>query len=376
METLQDRRGAQRVQVLFAPDKFAGTLTAQEAAEAMAEGWARTRPDDRIVVRPMADGGEGTVSVVAASQPSSRLRQVEVADARGTAVLAGWLQLDPTTALVEAAAACGLSQLAPHDRDPLRLTSYGVGQLVQSAADAGAEHIIVGLGGSATVDGGAGAATALGHRLLRADGNGLKVGGRYLTDLDRVVPGPVVGADVVVAVDVANPLLGPDGAARVFGPQKGADESAVAHLEAGLARWADIVERDLDGGPWRDLEGAGAAGGLGFGLAAFAGGRLTSGAAVVAGLIGLDEAIGEADIVVTGEGALDAQTSAGKAPEHVRRQAAGAGRPTAVIAGRVEAGASRSYDHARALGPDGVRRARESVVAAAADLAADVDVPR
>lgn len=360
------------MQVVFAPDKFAGTLSAQDAAAAMAEGWAQTRPDDDLWVQPMADGGEGTARVVAATQPTAQLQRVEVADARGTAVLAEWLRLDEATAVVEAAAACGLSQLPGHDRDPLRLTSYGVGQLLRAAADAGVDRIVIGLGGSATVDGGAGAVTALGHRLLRADGNGLKVGGRYLTELDRVVAGSALPCEVVVAVDVTNPLLGEHGAAPVFAPQKGADADAVARLEAGLARWADVVERDLDGGPWRGLPGAGAAGGLGFGLAAFVGGRLTSGAEVVAELTGLDDALAGADVVVTGEGALDAQTGAGKAPEHVRRRAADAGCRTAVIAGRIEAGAGDPYDHALALGPGGLARARQSVVEAAAELAAQL----
>lgn len=365
------------MQVVVAPDKFAGTLTAAQAAAAMSEGWRRVRPDDEVIERPVADGGEGTLAVVAAAASSARWHELDVADARGTATVASWLHLDDGTAVVEAAAACGLSQLPEADREPLRLTSYGVGQLLRAAVDGGARRVVVGLGGSATVDGGAGAVMALGHRLLRADGNGVKVGARSLPDLDRVVAGPPLATDLLVAVDVTNPLLGPDGAAPVFAPQKGADPAAVRRLAAGLLHWADIVERDLDGGPWRELPGAGAAGGLGFALAAFAGGRLVSGAEVVSDLVHLDEALAGASVCLTGEGALDAQTAAGKAPEHVRRRAVAAGCRTGVIAGRIEGAAAQAYDAAAALGPDGPRRARELVADRAARLAAELgDAPR
>lgn len=357
------------MKVVFAPDKFAGTLTAAEAASAMAAGWQRVRPGDALVRCPMADGGEGTLAVVSAARPDAQSRELEVADARGRAAPARWLQITDGTALVEAAQACGLSQLAPADRDPLRLTTYGVGQLLRAAASAGARRIVVGLGGSATVDGGAGAATALGHRLLRADGNGLKVGGAWLRDIDAVRPGPGLDAEVIVAVDVTNPLLGEQGAAPVFGPQKGADAEAVRLLADGLRRWADVVERDVPGGPWRDLPGAGAAGGLGFGLVALAPGTLAPGAETVAGLVGLDEKVAGADLVVTGEGALDAQTSAGKAPAYVRERAIAAGVPVAAVAGRIDDGAGDVFDMAVELGPGGLERAGELVTERTAELA-------
>lgn len=360
------------MRVVIAPDKFAGTLTAAEAAQAVARGWRRRRPDDELVLVPMADGGEGTLAVVAAAVPGAEQVTVEVADARGRPVEAAWLRLPDGRALVEAAQACGLSRLAPHERDPLTATSFGVGQLLAAAAAAGATEIVVGLGGSATVDGGAGMATALGHRLLRADGNGVKVGGQHLGDIVKIVAGPSLGVPVTVAVDVTNPLLGPEGAAAVFGPQKGAGPDDVVLLERGLATFADVVERDLPGGPWRDLPGAGAAGGLGFALAAFVGARLAGGAAAVADLVGLDAALQGAGAVVTGEGSLDAQSDAGKAPTFVAARARAHGARAFAVAGRVQPGADGGFDRALDLGPEGMVRAAELVAERAAALAAEV----
>lgn len=360
------------MRVVIAPDKFAGTLSAAEAAQAMARGWRRRRPDDELVLVPMADGGEGTLAVVAAAVPGAERVTVEVADARGRPVDADWLRLPDGRALVEAAQACGLWRLGPHERDPLTATSYGVGQLLKAAADSGASRIVVGLGGSATVDGGGGMATALGHRLLRADGNGVKVGGQHLLDVVRVVAGPPLGVPVTVAVDVTNPLLGDDGAAAVFGPQKGASPEDVALLERALASFADVVERDLPGGPWRDLPGAGAAGGLGFALAAFVGARLVSGAEAIADLVGLDAALDGAAVVLTGEGSLDAQSKAGKAPTFVAARAAAHGARAFAVAGRVQAGAGAGFERVLDLGPDGMVRAAELVEERTAALAEEV----
>ena len=358
------------MKVVVAPDKFAGTLTATEAASAIAEGWRGVRPDDEVVGVPMADGGEGTLEVVASATDAISV-QAEVADARGIATTARWLRLPDGRALVESAQAVGLSGLQPELRDPLTATSYGVGQLLALAADE-AHEVVLTLGGSATVDGGAGAMGALGHRLLREDGNGLKVGAVNLLDLARVVPGPQLPAQVVVASDVTNPLLGPDGAAAVFGPQKGADDEAVTTLERCLAHWADVVERDLPGGPWRDLAGAGAAGGLGFALVAFTGARLVPGSEVVAGIVGLASALAGADLVITGEGKLDRQTFDGKAPGYVADRARSAGARVLAIAGQVADGAERLVDDWRELGPEGMERAAELVMARAAELARTV----
>lgn len=364
------------MRVVLAPDKFAGTLTAAEAARAMAAGWRRARPADDVREVPMADGGEGTLAVVAAAVPGARRHLVEVADARGRATEAAWLQLPDGRALVEAAQACGLSRLAPGDRDPLLTTSFGVGQLLRAAADAGATAIVVGLGGSATVDGGVGTAIALGARLSRADGNRVRVGGRWAGDVVRAAAGPPLGVPVTIASDVDNPLLGPLGAARVFGPQKGADAAGVALLEVNLERVADVVERDLGGGArggavrWRDVPGAGAAGGLGFALLAFCGAEVVPGAAAVADLAGLDAALVGAGAVVTGEGSLDAQSEQGKAPMHVRDRGRHHGARVYAVAGRVRDGAGAGFDAALALGPDGPVRAAALVEERTAELAA------
>jgi glycerate kinase len=344
------------VKVVLAPDKFAGTLSAADAAEAMAAGWTRARPHDRVVAVPMADGGPGTIDVVEAAVPGCVRVGMEVADARGRAVTAAWLRLPDGRALVEAAQACGLDRLAPDERDPLAATSYGVGQLL-SAVLTEAADVVVGLGGTATVDGGAGMAIALGHRLLRADGNGVKVGARFVADLDRIVARPASAGRVVVASDVTNPLLGSDGAAAMFAPQKGARPDDLPLLEAALAVMADVAERDLPGGPWRDLAGAGAGGGLGFALAAFCGARILPGAGVVGGLVGLDTALAGASVVVTGEGALDRQTARGKVPAHVAERARAHGATVLAIAGRVEDGAGAAFDGVASLGPQGLPRA-------------------
>lgn len=361
------------MRVVVAPDKFAGTLTAAEAARAVAGGWSRVRPADEVVVVPMADGGEGTLAVVEAAVRGSERVELEVADALGRPVRAAWLRLPDGRALVEVAQACGLSRLAPRDRDPLRATTYGVGQLLRAAVAGGATAIVVGLGGSATVDGGAGMATALGARLLRADGNGVKVGGRWLGEITRIVPPPPLGVPLVAASDVTNPLLEAAGAAAVFGPQKGADAEAVALLDDNLRRFADVVERDLPGGPWRDAPGAGAAGGLGFALLALTGAPIVPGAQAVADLVGLERALDGAAVAVTGEGALDASSAGGKAPTHVLARARAHGARVLAVAGRVADGAGEAFDAVAELGPDGLERPAELVEQRAAELARQVE---
>lgn len=360
------------VRVVIAPDKFAGTLTAREAADAAASGWLRARPDDDVVCVPTADGGAGTLEVVADAVASSVVHEAEVADATGHARTGRWLALPDGRALVEGAEANGLAHVPPEHRDPLTATSYGVGELLRAAARSEATEIVVTLGGSATVDGGAGMATALGHRLRRADGNGVKVGARYLADLDTVHLGSPLGVPVVAAVDVTNPLLGPEGAAPVFGPQKGAAPDEVPVLERVLERWADVVERDVPGGPWRDLPGTGAAGGLGFALAAFCGARLVGGAEAVAGLTGLDRELARADIVITGEGKLDAQTAHGKAPGWVAARARESGARVFAVAGQLADGAGAAFDAAVELGPEGFERPGQLVAERAESLARSV----
>lgn len=298
------------MQVVIAPDSFGGSLTSAEATEAIAQGWRQARPKDDLVLLPLADGGEGTLDVVAGR--GDRFREVEVADPLGRPRRARWLRRDDGSALVESAEACGLWLLDEDERDPLRTTTYGVGQLLDAARRAGARRIDVGLGGSATVDGGAGALTALGLRVLRDDGQGLKIGGGELRAVDRVERGWLdegwADVEVVLWADVTTPLTE---AAATFGPQKGAAAAAVETLEEGLTRWADVVERDL-GGVRRDGSWTGAAGGLGFGLAGAFDARFEPGAAAVASAVGLRRAVAGADLLVTGEGRLDGTSAAGK----------------------------------------------------------------
>ena len=362
------------MRILVAPNAFAGTLSAAAAATALAAGWRRARPHDDVATVPMADGGDGTLDVVEAAVAGTRRRTVEVADARGSATAADWLLLPDGVALIESAQACGLHRLAPDLRNPRLTTTYGVGQLVTAALADGATSIVVGVGGSATVDGGAGLATALGHRLLRQDGNGVKVGGEYvrlLTRIDTAVVTPA--APVVAAVDVGAVLLGPSGAVAGFARQKGASQEDMVVLDDSLQTLAEVAERDVTGGPWRDLPGAGAGGGLGFGLAAFAGARLRPGAAVIAGLIGLEAAIADADLVVTGEGRLDAWSLRGKAPGYVAAAARRHGKDTAAIAGTASDDAEAHFDRVILLGPAGLDDPAAAVANAAAALAAQVN---
>lgn len=293
----------------------------------------RSRPDDEVVLIPLADGGDGTMEAVAAE--GDEWRTVEVADPRGRPRQARWLLRADGTAVIECAEACGLKLLAPEQLDPLRTTTYGVGQLLEDARLAGCRQIVLGLGGSATVDGGAGALTALGVAVLREDGSGVKVGGGELPAVARVEPrwADPAWEEVLLVLwcDVDTVL---ERAAATFGPQKGATPEAVERLHAGLMRWADVMEGGLDV-TWRDHPGSGAAGGLGFGLAACLGAQFEPGAPAVARLAGLAHALEGADLVVTGEGELDVTSGEGKVVGHVLAAAHRAGVRTAAVVGRV-----------------------------------------
>jgi glycerate kinase len=299
------------MRVVVAPDSMGGMLSAPDVADAVARGWASVRAEDEVATRPMSDGGEGLLEAV--HRDADRVVEVEVAGPLGHPVGA-WLSLrDDGTAVVESARACGLALLPPDRRDPWRTTTYGVGQLLEAARTAGARRVLVGLGGSATVEGGAGALTALGLRLRVADGSGLKVGAADLPRVAAIEPGwrdPAWGdVEVVLLADVRTTLA--DAATR-FAPQKGATPEDVPALARGLARWAEVVAADLGSAGLDEQPGTGAAGGLGYGLAAALGGRLVDGAATVADLVGLDDALAEADVVLTGEGRLDATSFEGK----------------------------------------------------------------
>jgi glycerate kinase len=347
------------MRVLVAPNSFGGTLSAAEAGAAIAAGWRHRRPDDEVTVVPVADGGPGTVSVLAAL---GAVRACDVQDPLGQRVAASWLLLPDGTAVVESAAACG-RHLAV---DPLRATSAGVGELVCAALGEGVRQVVVGVGGTASTDGGAGLGAALGAWLLDASGHPLAPGGAALAALERVdlddLDPRLAAVPVVVAADVDNVLLGPDGAAYGFGPQKGASEEDVRALDAALARYAAVLERDVPGAA--GLAGrphAGAGGGLAAGLMAFCGATARPGADLVLELLGLARRVALADLVVTGEGTFDWQTLRGKAPAAVARTAQREGVPCLVLAGQVSVGR-------RELAAAGVDAAY-----AAADLAGSVE---
>jgi len=326
------------VRVLIAPDSFGGTLTAAEAAEAIAAGWRDAAPADELVLRPLSDGGPGFVDTLA-SVLDGRLLDVRVSDPMGRPVQAQILIVGPT-AYVECAQACGLHLLTEDERDPLRTTSYGVGQLLLAAVEAGARRVVVGLGGSATNDAGAGMLMAVGLSLLDGQGSPLPYGGGSLIALELVEGVPLLrGVELVAASDVDNPLVGLHGASAVFGPQKGADPDAVQRLDAALGRWAEIVERDVAGAPGglAQLPGGGAAGGLGAALLALGGSR-EQGLGTVMQLVGLDAELDRAGLVVTGEGSFDSQSLRGKVPGGVAAASAERAVPCVVLAGQVSVG--------------------------------------
>ncbi|MEU6879075.1 glycerate kinase [Streptomyces sp. NPDC046712] len=287
------------MKVVFAPDSFKGTVTAADAARALADGWHSIRPDDHLTIRPMADGGEGTLAAVAAAHPvTSLLRVGGCTGPDGRTVDGEYALLPDGTAVVELATASGLPLMGPR-LAPLTATTRGTGEIIAAALDHGATRLLLGLGGSASTDGGTGLLHVLGLRLFDVAGAPLPDGGGALARAHRIECGglrPAPPGGVQLLTDVTNPLLGPDGAAAVYGPQKGAGPEETARLEAGLTRLSEL----LGGAPER--AGAGAAGGTAYGLAATWGAAITPGAAAVADLLRLDEAIASADLVVTGEG--------------------------------------------------------------------------
>ena len=325
------------MRIVVAPNAFKGSLTALEAAEAIGDGILAVAPDADIVLVPIADGGDGTVeALVAATNGERPLLRVRGPLAEPVDADYGLID-NGSTAVIEMAKAAGLRLVPPSQRDPRITTTYGVGELLQHAYDAGARHFIVGIGGSATNDGGAGMAQALGYHLLDKGGHELPPGGLALKRLARIHVGGVHAdwkqARVEVACDVTNPLTGPEGASAVYGPQKGATPEMVAELDAALKRLAEVIKRDL-GVEVEHLPGAGAAGGLGAGLVAFTGATLAPGAEMVMKALDLDERLQGATLVITGEGRLDSQTARfGKGPAAVARHARNAGIPVIGIGG-------------------------------------------
>jgi len=324
------------MRILIAPQEFKGSLTAVEAAAAMLAGVERGLPGAGITVLPIADGGPGTLDALVAAR-HGQIRRVTVSGPLGAAVQARYGLIDET-AVIETAEACGLVLLAPDALDPARATTYGAGELVRSALDAGCRRFLLGIGGTATNDGGAGLAQALGFRLLNAKGMEIGQGAAALASLDRIDTGnvdPHLGdCTFDVAVDVQNPLCGPAGATAVYGPQKGVTPEQLPRFDAALARLGDLIEREL-GRAVKDLPGAGAAGGLGAGLAGFCGARLRPGFEIVADAVDLESRIAAVDLVFTGEGRLDGQTAFGKTVAGVSRLAERHGVPVVALAGGI-----------------------------------------
>ena len=317
--------------VVIAPDKFKGTLTAAQVAAHVAAGLDRACPGLTTVQVPVADGGDGTVD--AAEAAGFRRVEIGARGPTGKPVAASFALLDGT-AVIESAQACGLTRLPGGTAAPLTATSRGVGELILAAVRMRAKRIVLGLGGVACTDGGAGLVSALGGRLLDSSGTELPPGGAALARLDRVDLSrlrDLSGAEVIAATDVDNPLLGPRGAAAVYGPQKGASVQDVASLEEGLARWADVAEQSF-GFVKRDEPGAGAAGGLGFAALGFLGATTQPGIELMLDLLSFDSHLSGAQLVITGEGALDAQTLHGKAPAGVARAASAAAPDLPVVA--------------------------------------------
>jgi len=321
--------------VLIASDKFKGSLTAAEVAAAVGNGVRRARPDVVVDSVPVADGGDGTLAAAVAA--GFELVPVTASGPTGTPVRSGYARRGDL-AVVELADVSGLVRL-PSGLAPMTATSLGTGELVAAAVAAGCRRIVLGIGGSASTDGGAGLVRGLGARLLDADGNAVGDGGAALTDLASLdlaaLRTAMDGVEVVVACDVDNPLTGPDGAAATYGPQKGADPGQVIELDDALTHWADLVAQAT--GPsstdLRDTPGAGAAGGVGFAALALLGAELRPGIDLVLDLVGFAERLDGTDLVITGEGALDAQTLHGKAPAGVAAAAAAAGIPVVAVCG-------------------------------------------
>ena len=337
------------MRILIAPDKFKGALNAREVGENIAKGLRDVLPNVNIDILPMADGGEGTAKAICEARGGSWLkckahdplwREIEACYA--------WIE-NGKLAVMEMSEAAGLWRLSENERDPIRATTFGVGEMILDAANRGAKEIIIGLGGSATNDGGFGMARAIGYRFFSGS-NELKgdVGElRGLTKIEVPAVADLSSASsetqptrlplqlkIIAAVDVRNPLLGDNGATRVFGPQKGATEDKLRILEAALARLADVVANEF-GFDYRDTPGAGAAGGLGFGLTSFCGATIRPGFDVVAEAVGLESRMKDADFVITGEGSLDRQTLEGKTPAGVAKLARKLGKEVFAMVGRV-----------------------------------------
>jgi glycerate kinase len=369
------------MRVVIAPDSFKECLSASAVAEALAAGWWRVYPAADLRLVPMADGGEGTVEALVAAT-GGRLVETTVPGPLGEPVSAQYGVLGgQRTAVIEMARASGLPLVPPDRRNPELTTTRGTGELMRHVLDSGIRRMIIGIGGSATNDGGAGMAQALGYRLLDADGCDLPSGGGALARIERIEAAArhslLDQCEVLVACDVDNPLCGPNGASQVYGPQKGATPEMVLRLDTALRHFGECIETQL-GTPVLDTSGAGAAGGLGAGLIAFARGRIRPGVDLVAETCGLADHLTGADLLITGEGRMDAQTAHGKTPAGVARLARAHGVPVLAVAGTLGAGYETvfecgvtaaisicpgpiSYEEARRGAAENLRRTAESM---------------
>ncbi len=362
------------MRLLVASDKFKGSLRADEACRAIRDGLAAALPEADVDLCPIADGGEGTTAALVAAL-GGEWRETRVTDARGRPLLArhGWVGAR-RLAILEMSAASGLALVADLPPDPAQASTLGTGELLLAAAE-GADEVVLGIGGSATNDGGLGMALALGWTFLRADGTPFRPALANVTEAARLAPPARPLPAIRVACDVDNPLLGPRGATRVYGPQKGVRD--FAWFEARLEHLADLA-RDHLGRDLRDIPGAGAAGGLGFGLMAFARASLCPGFGLVAGALDLEARLREADLVITGEGRLDRQSLSGKGPGGVAGMARRLGKPVVAFAGSVEPSAATLFDLAVPISSGGddvaesMRRAGERLRASAESHAGEI----
>ncbi|MEE4705025.1 glycerate kinase [Pseudomonas alliivorans] len=336
------------MKIVIAPDSFKDSLSAQAVANAIASGLAEVWPDAELIKCPMADGGEGTIEALL-DACKGQWMSAQVSGPLGDRLEAHWGWLAQSrTAIIEMAMASGLQLLTLTQRDACQTSTAGTGQLISAALDAGAQRVILAIGGSATNDGGSGMISALGARFLDRDDRPLPGGGLALADLARIdlsgLDPRLAGVRVEIAADVDNPLCGPNGASHIFGPQKGASPDQVLALDAALAHFADHSARTL-GHDLRDSPGSGAAGGMGFAAKAYLNASFRAGVEVVADLTGLEQALRGADLVITGEGRFDAQTLRGKTPLGVARVAQRQQVPVIVLAGTLGEGYEQLYQH-------------------------------
>lgn len=335
------------MKILIAPDSFKDCLSAKEVASALSRGIQKVLPDATCILLPMADGGEGTVESLVDATGGKRI-QLKVLDPlmRETESFYG-ITGDGESAVIEMAAASGIELLKMEERDPWITSTFGTGQLIKDALDRGVRKILLGIGGSATNDGGAGMAQALGVKFSGKYGPISVQGGGALSEVEQIhmegLDPRLAAMEIAVACDVSNPLSGPRGASAVYGPQKGADGAMVQKLDQNLVHFAGLIWEQL-GKEISEIPGAGAAGGLGAGLMAFLDASLMKGFDMIAGAVGLEEKIGEADLVITGEGKMDAQTRFGKTPFGVAQMAMRHGKPVIGVAGTLDEDASALYE--------------------------------